>query len=66
VSVYVLAAHAAGGTHASSYAAAFPYLVTLVIGVILGRLWGRRAGLKHLGEYEFRNRWRGAQSVRRY
>jgi hypothetical protein len=26
-------------------------------GILIGRLWGRRAGLRHLGEAEFRSRW---------
>jgi hypothetical protein len=43
-----------------------PYLVVFVIGAIVGRLWGRRAGLKHLGEAEFRTRWTNVQRLRRW
>jgi hypothetical protein len=43
-----------------------PYLVVLVIGVIAGRLWGRRAGLRHLGETEFRTRWGNVRRLRRW
>ena len=43
-----------------------PYLVVFVIGAIVGRLWGRRAGLKHLGEAEFRTRWANVQRLRRW
>jgi hypothetical protein len=42
------------------------YAVVLVVGIAIGRLWGRRAGLRHLGEAEFRNRWASVQNVRRW
>ena len=41
-------------------------LVVFVVGLIVGRLWGRRAGLRHLGEAEFRTRWVNVQRVRRW
>jgi hypothetical protein len=66
VSGYLLAAHVAQTTHTSGYAKYIPYGVMLVIGGAIGRLWGRRAGLKHLGEFEYRNRWRGVRSIRRF
>jgi hypothetical protein len=66
MSGYLLAAQVAHTTHASGDAQYIPYGVVLVIGVLIGRVWGRRAGLKHLGAYEYRNRWNGVRSVRRY
>jgi hypothetical protein len=35
-------------------------------GLLLGRLWGRRTGLKHLGEAEFNTRWRNVRGLRRF
>jgi hypothetical protein len=66
VSGYLLAAHVAQATHASGDAQYIPYGVVLVIGLLVGRLWGRRAGLKHLGEAEYRTRWRNVRAVRRF
>jgi hypothetical protein len=53
-------------THTSGNAKYIPYGVVLVIGLLIGRLSGRRAGLKHLGEYEYKNRWRGVKTTRRF
>ena len=66
MSGYLLAAHVAQTAHASGNAKYIPYGVVLVIGLVIGRLWGRRVGLKHLGEYEYQNRWRSVRSVRRF
>lgn len=41
-------------------------IVLVVIGVVIGRLWGRRAGLKHLGETEFQARWSNVRKHRRW
>jgi hypothetical protein len=42
------------------------YALIFIVGVGTGRLWGRRAGLKHLGEAEFRNRWANVRGIRRW
>ena len=63
---YLLAAHLAQTAHASGNAMYIPYLVMLVIGVVIGRVWGRSAGLKHLGSAEYQARWRNVRSVRRF
>jgi len=52
--MYPLAAHAA--THTSGGTGWFGPLLLILVGVLIGRLWGRWAGLKHLGKAEFRNR----------
>ncbi len=41
-------------------------LIGLGVGLLAGRLWGRRAVLRHLGEFEFRNRWRAVKGIRRW
>lgn len=41
-------------------------IVLVLIGVVIGRLWGRRAGLKHLGETEFQARWSNVRKLRRW
>jgi len=41
-------------------------IILVVIGIVIGRLWGRRAGLKHLGEAEFRTRWGLVRRHRRW
>jgi hypothetical protein len=66
VSGYLLAAHVAQTAHASGNGKYIPYLVMLVIGVAIGRVWGRSAGLKHLGAAEYQARWRNVRSVRRF
>ena len=63
---YLLASHVAQTAHASSNGKYIPYLVMLVIGVVIGRVWGRSAGLKHLGSAEYQARWRNVRSVRRF
>jgi hypothetical protein len=57
--------------HASQHSAGhndmWPLEVLLVlIGVFIGRIWGKRAGLRHLGEAEFRTRLTAARRVRRW
>ena len=42
------------------------YALVFVIGVGVGRLRGRRAGLRHLGEAEFRTRWANVRNIRRW
>ena len=32
-------------------------ILLVVVGILIGRVWGRRAGLKHLGAAEFKSRW---------
>jgi hypothetical protein len=66
VSVYVLAAHATQAAHTSSDASIVRYGLVLVIGIVIGRLSGRRAALKHLAEAEFQSRWRNVRGVRRF
>jgi hypothetical protein len=39
-------------------------IVLVVIGIVIGRLWGRRAGLKHLGASEFKSRWGAVRKQR--
>ena len=41
-------------------------LIVLLIGILVGRRWGRWAGLKHLGTHEFRGRWANINKVRRW
>jgi hypothetical protein len=41
-------------------------IVLVLIGVVIGRLWGRRAGLKHLGDTEFQARWNNVRKHRRW
>lgn len=41
-------------------------VIFLVAGLLAGRLWGRRTGLKHLGEAEFNTRWRNVRALRRF
>jgi hypothetical protein len=41
-------------------------IVLVVIGIVIGRLWGRRAALKHLGEVEFRSRWGSVRRLRKW
>jgi hypothetical protein len=41
-------------------------IVLVVVGVVIGRLWGRRAGLKHLGTSEFRSRWTSVRRIRKW
>jgi hypothetical protein len=41
-------------------------IILVLTGVVIGRLWGRRTGLKHLGEAEFRTRWSGVRRLRRW
>jgi hypothetical protein len=62
---HALAQHAAA-QHASGHGSSLlPLEIVLVlIGVGIGRIWGRRTGLKHLGEVEFRTRWNGVRKHR--
>jgi hypothetical protein len=41
-------------------------IILVLVGVVIGRIWGRRAGLKHLGEAEFRSRWGLVRKHRRW
>ena len=66
MSAYLLAAHVAQATHKSSEATFIRYGLVLVIGIVIGRLTGRRAGLRHLAEAEFQTRWRNVRGVRRF
>ena len=61
--MYVLAA----GTHTSGGGGGWiGYLLLILVGVLIGRLWGRWAALKHLGTAEFRNRWATINRIRRW
>jgi hypothetical protein len=42
------------------------FVVVFLVGVVVGRLWGRRAALRHLGEAEFRTRWANVRRIRRF
>ena len=59
---YVLAA----ATHTSGGVGWLGPLLLILVGVLIGRLWGRWAGLKHLGTAEFRTRWANINRVRRW
>jgi hypothetical protein len=53
--------------HAASHGVSGMLLLEILLvlaGVAIGRLWGRRAGLKHLGEVEFRTRYAGVRRIR--
>jgi hypothetical protein len=41
-------------------------IILVLIGVVIGRLWGRRAGLKHLGASEFKSRWGSVRKVSKW
>ena len=58
-------AHAATTTASSGPGWLGP-LVLIIIGVLVGRVWGRWAGLRHLGESEFRQRWARVREIRRW
>jgi hypothetical protein len=66
----VLAQHAplaSAATNQGSGSSMLPLeIILVVIGIIIGRIWGRRAGLKHLGEAEFRARWGLVRRHRRW
>jgi hypothetical protein len=60
---------------AATHAAAAPahnngtWIIDAIIfggGLLCGRLWGRTAALKHLGQAEFNARLRNVRSVRRF
>jgi hypothetical protein len=53
-------------SHTSSTSLLPLEVILVLVGVIIGRLWGRRAGLKHLGEAEFRSRWGLVRRHRRW
>lgn len=41
-------------------------IVLVVIGVVIGRFWGRRAALRHLGASEFKSRWANVRKVSKW
>jgi hypothetical protein len=41
-------------------------LIILVIGLLVGLYFGRIRGLRHLGEYEFGNRWNYIRTISRW
>jgi hypothetical protein len=62
---------AAGAAHAAAAPAHNngTWIIDAIIfggGLLCGRLWGRKSGLKHLGQAEFNARWRNVRSVRRF
>lgn len=63
--IMLAASHAQAASGGGGGGLIGPALI-LLLGVILGRWWGRRAGLRHLGEAEFRNRWANVKQIRRF
>jgi hypothetical protein len=61
-------AHTTHTTHTGSGFGGSVVIILLLIafGMLLGRWWGRRAALKHLGEWEFRQRWANVRRIRRF
>ena len=60
---------AARATHAASSSSHNNWIIDAIFfggGLLLGRVWGRRTGLKHLGEVEFNTRWRNVRGLRRF
>jgi len=41
-------------------------ILLILVGVLIGRLWGRWAGIRHLGAAEFKSRWAAVRKVRRW
>jgi hypothetical protein len=41
-------------------------LLILLIGLLVGLYFGRIRGLRHLGEYEFGNRWTNIRTISRW
>jgi hypothetical protein len=69
----MILAQLAMAAHTTHAATASPSTGTWLIagvfflgGLIVGRLWGRRTGLKHLGAAEFNARMRNVRGVRRF
>jgi hypothetical protein len=55
--------------HRASHGASSMLILEILlvgVGVLIGRLWGRRAGLKHLGGAEFRTRWTAVRNFRSF
>ena len=44
----------------------FAFLVIAAVFLVIGLHFGRRRGLRHLGEVEFRNRWANVRGYRRW
>ena len=63
--MYALTSAAATHAHAASDWWVVPLLLILV-GILVGRFWGRWAGLKQLGKYEFRGRWANINKIRKW
>lgn len=61
-----MAAHAAHAASSSNSGTWVIYAIILVVGFLIGRLTGRRTGLKHLGQAEFNARWRNVRGVHRW
>lgn len=63
----VVPTHAAHSAAAGQHTSMLPLEVILVLaGVLIGRIWGRRSGLRHLGESEFKSRLAAARRVRKW
>ena len=58
-------AHAHTASHGNSGALIGP-IVLILVGIVIGRAWGRWAALKHLGEAEFRTRWKTINTISRW
>jgi hypothetical protein len=60
------ATHCASSTCSSGNSILHLEIFLVLIGLFLGRLWGRRTGLKHLGQTEFNARWANVRRHRRW
>jgi hypothetical protein len=59
----------ARATHAATSPSNKTWIIDAIFfggGLLVGRLWGRRTGLKHLGAAEFNTRWRNVKGIRRF
>lgn len=56
VTVTVIAqSHSSGSSYNGDFFAA---IAAFIIGIAVGRAWGRRSGLKQIGDVEYKNRWK--------
>lgn len=55
VALTVIAQSSSSGT--SYNGDLFVAIAAFIIGIAIGRAWGRRSGLKQIGGAEYRNRW---------
>jgi hypothetical protein len=60
---------AAPAAHAASSPSSNTWIIDATFfggGLLPGRVWGWRTGLKHLGKVEFNTRWRNVRGLRRF